>query len=137
MNKDDHLYYEYAFDANFDIFAQALTDLAIAEYLVPDENNYRNQYPKMIIPTKDDIINLNVNIQDIKVDVHSRTSRGGRVYIVNIPAVAELSDYSKEKVEYRYYFQVEEVEIDEETVTRITRIQYEYIKRPFLHLTLK
>lgn len=131
MNKDDHLYYEYAFDANFDIFAQALTDLAIAEYLVPDENNYRNQYPKMIIPTKDDIINLNVNIQDIKVDVHSRTSRGGRVYIVNIPAVAELSDYSKEKVEYRYYFQVEEVEIDEETVTRITRIQYEYIKRPF------
>ena len=50
----------------------------------------------MIVPTKDDIIALSVNKEDVKIEVHSIASRGGRVYVVDIPAVAELSDYSKE-----------------------------------------
>lgn len=128
MDKDDYLYYEYAFDTNYEIFSQSLADLAIRDYFAPKEEHFRSQYPKMIVPTKDDIIALSVNKEDVKIEVHSIASRGGRVYVVDIPAVAELSDYSKEDLEYRYYMLVEDIE---EEGPKITKIQYIFISRHF------
>ncbi|NLK20908.1 MAG: hypothetical protein GX308_02215 [Epulopiscium sp.] len=121
QDKDAYQYYQYAFDADVDTYKAMVYDLGIENYLLVDEKNYQSQFPNTILPTKDDIISINMSKEGIDINVHTETSKKTKVYIVDFLAAAKLSDYNASNLKYRYYITLEH---DEEFNTKITRIQY-------------
>lgn len=121
QDKDSYQYYQYAYDMNTDIFNQMLVDLDLSDYLALDREGYKNQFPKTIIPTKDDITSVIVKKDDINTNLHIDTSQKSRKYIIEIPAKVSLSDYSSANIIYRYFAVVED---KAEQGAKISRIQY-------------
>lgn len=125
QDKDAYKYYENSFDTNFDLYEQMLIDLGIDNYLLVFEDYFQSQFPKMIVPTKDDVVSVSTNKKDINVTVHSNSTKKVRYYVVDVPTNVQLSDYTNKDVFYRYYVMVEN---NEELVAKISQIQYIYMK---------
>lgn len=125
QDKDSYQYYQYAYDMGYDIYEQMMIDLDLRDYILLDPEQYKNQFPKTIIPTKDDIVALDIVKEDIEVGVHIDTSDKIRKYIIKIPAKAKRSDYSTSELIYSYLATVEE---EEKKGSKIKSIQYGFIE---------
>lgn len=125
QDKDSYQYYQYAYDTSFEIFEQMLSELDIKDYVMLKKEKYKDQFPKTIIPAKDDITTVSVNKEDIKINVHIDTSKKIRKYIVEIPTKVRLSDYTDSDIIYRYLAVVED---DVEQGAKIKSIQYLFME---------
>ncbi|WP_058485242.1 hypothetical protein [Defluviitalea phaphyphila] len=125
QDKDAYNYYQYAYDMNYNTYVEMLNDLGLKDYMLLEKADYKNQFPKTIIPTKDDILSLNISKEDINIFVHIDTSKKLRKYIVEIPAEVELSDYNMDNMMYQYLVTIKN---NGEQGPKIKNIKYVFIK---------
>lgn len=124
QDRDWYQYYQYAYDSSYDAFNQMMSDLDLKDYVMLEKEKYKDQFPKTIIPAKDDITSISMNKEDLKISVHLDTSKKSRKYIVEFPAKVRLSDYTDSDIIYKYLVIIED---DKEQGAKIKRIQYLYM----------
>jgi hypothetical protein len=112
QDNDFYRYYQYAIDTDFQTFKNLFDiDLKAGEYIWLDEQDYQSKFSQRIIPTKDNIVAVQIQQKNIEVHVHIDTTKNTQVYNVSIPAVVTKADGNFDMIEYKYIVIMEKEKI--------------------------